>query len=432
MAITPKKVSVTGPTSLLDSKTFSSIIWTETKTAGSNTFTVDASTTTAVLTLTGASGDVVKINGYSGDFIASLSGAKLTLASNTQTISVTLAAASKLNLSFTDKTKVVDYAAKTLDGHVLTKTAWKIDGQTQFGADALKAALTDASGKYYTTLAEAIKSDNVAEIDSAISKATGGAITKVDDLKTAYTPAFSVAAAASADEGTNATFTVKLSLASASATSVNFSLAALTGSSTTTDDYGTTPVVSGTGASVTGNVLTFAPNTTTATLSFPITSDSTVETGEGITLALTAVTGSKAIVSPTQDKSSVKINDVAGSLPVAVDKAHPSITATPAAENFKFDFQMINGRATNATTSGESTITGFNVQLDKITFNDVGTGTVYTEAQFKALPGVSISENPFQNNTTIYVDPLDGVSGGITIVGLTDKALSQIVLETTA
>jgi hypothetical protein len=93
---------------------------------------------------------------------------------------------------------------------------------------------------------------------------------------------------------------------------------------------------------------------------------------------------------------------------------------------------MIGGRVTKATTTGEVTITGFNPLNDKLVFNDVGTGTAYTEAKFMVLPGVVISENPFTNNTTIYVDPLAGVPAGVTIVGILDENLTKITLETTA
>ncbi|WP_186406042.1 hypothetical protein, partial [Candidatus Accumulibacter aalborgensis] len=56
--------------------------------------------------------------------------------------------------------------------------------------------------------------------------------------------------------------------------------------------------------------------------------------------------------------------------------------------------------------------------------------TVYTEAEFKALPGVSIADDPFGNNTLIYLDPASGIAGGVTLTGISDALLSQIVVET--
>jgi hypothetical protein len=362
MAITPKKVSVTGSTSLLDSKTFPSIVWTETKTAGNNVFTVDALTTTAVLTLTGAAAtgsDTIKIAGYSGDFIASLSKTKLTLASNTQKISVTLAAASKLNLIFTDGTKVVDYTAKKLDGHVLTTTAWKIDGQTQFGADALKAALTDASGHSNANLTDAIA--------YAISTATGTKVTTLDALKLAYNPTFSVAAVgAAAAEGTDATFTVTLSAPQAVATSVNIALTGVGGAigsvdgTTAGSDFNTTGTIpTGTGVSATKNVLTFAPGTTSVTLKFPILADSdSPENGEGIKLTLTDATGSIAKASATAATGTINITDVPK--PPAFNgilEAGKTVAATDLADIFKL---------VAPTSDTEMTISGFNSSADKI------------------------------------------------------------------
>ncbi|WP_186409203.1 hypothetical protein, partial [Candidatus Accumulibacter aalborgensis] len=56
--------------------------------------------------------------------------------------------------------------------------------------------------------------------------------------------------------------------------------------------------------------------------------------------------------------------------------------------------------------------------------------TVYTEAEFKALPGVLIAEDPFSNNTLIYLDPASGVSGGVSLTGISDASLSLILVET--
>ncbi len=114
-----------------------------------------------------------------------------------------------------------------------------------------------------------------------------------------------------------------------------------------------------------------------------------------------------------------------------VDLGTTAVTATAAAEAFVYDFEMVAGRATKAG-DGEVSITGFDVTNDKLVFNDVGTGTVLTEAEFMALAGVVISENPFDNNTSIYFDAVAGVLGGVTLVGVVDAALNTITVETTA
>ncbi|MBV5300100.1 MAG: Ig-like domain-containing protein [Rhodoferax sp.] len=113
-----------------------------------------------------------------------------------------------------------------------------------------------------------------------------------------------------------------------------------------------------------------------------------------------------------------------------IDLSSGTVTAGSAAEQFRYDFQWVNGRAIKAG-DGEVTINGFDVTKDKLIFVNTGNATTYTEAQFKLLPGVSIQENPFGNTTSIYLDPdASGAAAGVTLTGIVDAALAQIVLET--
>jgi hypothetical protein len=317
MATTTKKVSITSTSdaSLLKSTGFDNYTWTEAKTAGVNTFVVDKATKAGTLSLTGT-GDTLKIDGYSGDFAASISGSKLTLTSGKQTINVTLATASKVNLSFTDGTKVVDNAAKTLGTQLLSKTAWPIVGQTAHEVEALAAAATAAAADKASAVAAAITSNDTTVISQAISTAlTGTTFTSIADLLAAYNtfanPTFSVTPGAAAAEGASATFTVKLSAAQSTATSVGINWAPIASSTTTTADYSTTAsITAGSGVTATNNVLNFPAGVTTATLSIPVSLDTiTGEPGEGITLALTAVAGSKG-VSTTAGSGNVLFVDV--------------------------------------------------------------------------------------------------------------------------
>ncbi|SBT10111.1 hypothetical protein ACCAA_880001 [Candidatus Accumulibacter aalborgensis] len=41
-----------------------------------------------------------------------------------------------------------------------------------------------------------------------------------------------------------------------------------------------------------------------------------------------------------------------------------------------------------------------------------------------------IAEDPFSNNTLIYLDPASGVSGGVSLTGISDASLSLILVET--
>jgi hypothetical protein len=118
-----------------------------------------------------------------------------------------------------------------------------------------------------------------------------------------------------------------------------------------------------------------------------------------------------------------------GSGATLVDLSSGTVTAGSAAEEFRYDFQLVGGRVTKAG-DGEVSINGFNVTQDKLVFVNTTNATTYTEAQFKLLPGVSILADPFGNSTSLYLDPLAGVPGSVTLTGIADAGLDQIVLET--
>jgi hypothetical protein len=118
--------------------------------------------------------------------------------------------------------------------------------------------------------------------------------------------------------------------------------------------------------------------------------------------------------------------------PTIVNLSSGTYTATSASEEFRFDFQLVRGRATTANDLAV-TIIGFDVTKDRLVFVNVTDQTLYTEAQFKALAGVAISEGPyFDPSTTIAFDANQNSQvGSVTVQGIADAALSQIVVETT-
>ncbi|KFB69537.1 MAG: hypothetical protein CAPSK01_000800 [Candidatus Accumulibacter vicinus] len=118
-----------------------------------------------------------------------------------------------------------------------------------------------------------------------------------------------------------------------------------------------------------------------------------------------------------------------GSAFTVVDLSSGTVTASAAAEEFRYDFQIVGGRVTTGG-DGAVTIHGFDATQDKLVFVNTTNHTVYSEAEFKVLPGVSVAENPFGNSTSIYFDPASGVSGGVTLTGIVDASLSLIVVET--
>ena len=182
----------------LNSKDNTKYIWTESG-LGANTFIVDKDTVSSALNLTGLTGDVINIDGYSGDYTARLTNSILTLQTNDQTITVSLAKNSIITLQFTDSSKEVDLKNKTLnlvdiDGKTLysqslaTKSGvLHIDGFTSYQAlhqdsliaTAVKTALTDIKNINYKTIDAAIISND----DFVRGLATTVALTDTSGIK---------------------------------------------------------------------------------------------------------------------------------------------------------------------------------------------------------------------------------------------------------
>lgn len=227
--------------------------------------------------------------------------------------------------------------------------------------------------------------------------------TKTSGGGSTTTATYAVAAhAASHDEGASATFMVTTTNV-ANGTVLNYTLS---GTGITTADV--------TGGALSGTVTI---NNGTGTISVPLAADLTTEGDETLTVTINGKTASTTI-KDTSVASGVK----------SVDLSTGTVAATADAENFVYDYKMVNGRPTKAG-DGEVTITGFDVAKDKLVFNDVGTGTVYTKAQFLALAGVVAGDDPFSGKASIYFDPDAGVLGGVTLTGV---AVSSIAIETTA
>ena len=160
--------------------------FTEAAGAGANAFKIHSDTATVAISLKGTSGDVLVIDGYSGDYTAKLSGSKLTLDNNNQTITVALAAKSTVTLKFLDGSKDVNLVDKTLGGESLaTKTGvLHINGMNSHEltsvTNAVKAALTDTNKKYYATVDAAIISDNAVVKSTALTDKLGKSYATVD------------------------------------------------------------------------------------------------------------------------------------------------------------------------------------------------------------------------------------------------------------
>ena len=322
-----KKVIGTS-TDVLDSGAFKNYTWTESAVIGANTFNISKDTTKAALNLTGVTGDILNIKGYSGDYTASLSSSKLTLDSNNQVISVTLAKSSTVTLKFLDGNKIVDFtSAKTpkLDGVSLTSKALHIDGVTAHAA----VALTDTSGTFFKDINAAI----AANVKTAL---TGTSFGTIQELLTSYNaykqvaPTFSVTSTSSTLEGTDAAFTISLSAILDVSASVSIALTGV-GKAIAGTDYNINGTVTGAKGG-TGNVLTFAPGQKTAIVKFPVLPDTISETGEGLALTLTAVKDSVIGVKTGAVSATTKIDDPTSTL--NIDATTKTVTATLGVDTF--------------------------------------------------------------------------------------------------
>ena len=105
--------------------------------------------------------------------------------------------------------------------------------------------------------------------------------------------------------------------------------------------------------------------------------------------------------------------------------AEATVTATDQADEFRYEFA--------GSTSSEGnfiiTIDGFDSANDKIVLVNVG-GTDLTTEDFKALSGVEISGNSFDNQTRIlFGADSTGGSGELAINGIYDSDLTTINIE---
>ena len=178
--------------------------------------------------------------------------------------------------------------------------------------------------------------------------------------------------ASGVSEGSNATFTVKLSVAQTTPTTVNYSLS---GKATTAigTDTGTV-AVQGTGVTATGGILKFDAGYTTATISIPVTFDTTPELGEGIILTLsspssgvllgTDFTASKEFLDSTAPRFSMSSSAVFGTH--TLEGSAITFTITPEAvltEDITLSLDLV-GALTNGTVP-----TDFNIASPEVIFN---------------------------------------------------------------
>lgn len=123
---------------------------------------------------------------------------------------------------------------------------------------------------------------------------------------------------------------------------------------------------------------------------------------------------------------SVTIGNSGGGDTVNMASGNTYIAVNGNAEIFTYDIDSSSGRAVQA--DGEVEIQGFNVSEDMLRFVDTGNGAI-TTANFETFTGVAVNENPFDDYTSIYFDPVGTAPGGIIIHGVQDLGLDTIAFE---
>ena len=139
----------------------------------------------------------------------------------------------------------------------------------------------------------------------------------------------------------------------------------------------------------------------------------------------TSSTDTSSTDTSSSDSASATYNVVE----IATASADTEITGTDGADEFRYEFADSGTNATSSEGNFKITITDFDSSNDKIVFVNVG-GSNLTVDEFKALGGVEISGNSFDNQTRIlFGQDSSGGSGELAVNGIYDADLTSITIE---
>ncbi|MGB6035390.1 MAG: hypothetical protein WBG42_03920 [Cryomorphaceae bacterium] len=253
-----------------------------------------------------------------------------------------------------------------------------------FGAEADDSTVSVSE----ITVADFGDSIDVANLEANLVGSVGGVV--VDPTST-----FALAAdAASADEGTTATFTLTTTNV-AEGTEVAYTLSGVDAADVT--------------GGLTGTATVGADGT--ATISVPLVADAVTEGPETLTVTLdNGLATANTIVNDT----SVELTGNQ----ILVDQ---NLTAVDGeAEIFVYNIDSSTGQAVSLA-GDDFTISGFNATEDSIIFDDVDGGTLTTATFGDTTP--TISGSGITNELDfIFADNADGDAFGLTLVGVSDIA----------
>lgn len=208
--------------------------------------------------------------------------------------------------------RVADYTF-LVEGNVVSVFKAGVKVATLGTADTTELAFTDGTADLVITGLNAVTLGGTA-LPTITAAAVVPATLDATDKSTIVdptTPNFTLTGSATATESGSATYTVNLSAVQATTTTVEISALADVDGDAVADIGALALSAASTGVTLAGNTLTFAPGATSATLTLPVVSDTTVETGEKVTVTLAnpgaglALGAAKSVTTTLEDAPAV-------------------------------------------------------------------------------------------------------------------------------
>lgn len=233
------------------------------------------------------------------------------------------------------------------------------------------------------------------------------------------TPTFSASGAAAAAEGGSATFTVTLSAAQTTATTVAYALTGSGGAIMGTDAGSSTP-------SQNTGTLTFAAGETTKSVTVPIITDQvTPETGEGVTITLSSPSTGTALAVAT---ATTAITDVPPSLYTLVANVPTVLEGSAAVFTATRTGDISAAKTLTFTTVGDSSSTGAAATVGVDSTPASGTLTFAAGSNTATFSVNTVNDNTFESVEGLKVSLFDGNTsvGTSTMLLIADAATYAI------
>ncbi|MBK1693697.1 hypothetical protein CKO09_02930 [Chromatium weissei] len=208
--------------------------------------------------------------------------------------------------------RVADYTF-LVEGNVVSVFKADVKVATLGTADTTELAFTDGTADLVITGLNAVTLGGTA-VPTGTATAVVPATIDATDKSTIIdptTPNFTLTGPATAVESGVATYTVNLSAVQAAETSVEIAAVVDAASGAEAADIGALALASGADVTLVGNTLTFAAGATSATITLPVISDTTPETGNKVAVTLAnpssglALGAAKTVTTTLQDAPAV-------------------------------------------------------------------------------------------------------------------------------